>query len=50
MEQIGCDILVTLFSGRSPTVQEFSKFLLTFEGNDMTNSSRKTLGTLYKTI
>lgn len=33
--------------GRSPTVQEFSKFLLTFEGNDVTNSSRKTLGQLY---
>lgn len=33
--------------GRAPTVQEFSEFLLTFEGNDLTNPSRKTLGQLY---
>lgn len=44
MEQ--CDILVSLFSGRAPTVQEFSQFVLTFEGKDLTDPSRKTLGTL----
>lgn len=33
--------------GRAPRVQEFSEFLLTFEGNDLTNPSRKTLGQLY---
>lgn len=33
--------------GRAPTMQEFSEFLLTFEGNDLTDPSRKTLGQLY---
>lgn len=33
--------------GRAPRVQEFSEFLLTFEGNDLTDPSRKTLGQLY---
>uniref|UniRef100_A0A8W8MLP9 Uncharacterized protein n=1 Tax=Magallana gigas TaxID=29159 RepID=A0A8W8MLP9_MAGGI len=32
--------------GRAPRVQEFSEFLLTFEGNDLTDPSRKTLVTL----
>uniref|UniRef100_K1QLE3 RWD domain-containing protein 2B n=1 Tax=Magallana gigas TaxID=29159 RepID=K1QLE3_MAGGI len=33
--------------GRAPRVQEFSQFLLTFEGKDLTDPSRKTLGQLY---
>lgn len=33
--------------GRAPTVQEFSQFVLTFEGKDLTDPSRKTLGQLY---
>uniref|UniRef100_K1QMZ8 Uncharacterized protein n=1 Tax=Magallana gigas TaxID=29159 RepID=K1QMZ8_MAGGI len=30
--------------GRAPTVQEFAQFLLNFEGNELVESPRKTLG------
>uniref|UniRef100_A0A8W8IHF2 SWIM-type domain-containing protein n=1 Tax=Magallana gigas TaxID=29159 RepID=A0A8W8IHF2_MAGGI len=32
--------------GRAPTVQEFAQFLLNFEGNELVESPRKTLGIL----
>lgn len=44
------DVIKLSFAGRAPMVQEFAQFLLNFEGNELVESPRKTLGILQSCV